>query len=95
MEELTITVSIAGRSYRLSIGKNEEELVRRGAKLIDIKMKDYANDYAFKDQQDLLAMVALQFASSTLNFEEEAAYRDTTLTAKLQEFDNILSAVSG
>jgi len=91
MEKLAITVVIAGRQYRLTINKKDEELVRNAVKLIETKMKAYATDYAFKDQQDLLAMVALQTATSTLNYEEESDFRDHQLKHRLAEIDHLIS----
>jgi len=91
MEKLAITVVIAGRQYRLTINKKDEELVRNAAKLIETKMKAYASDYAFKDQQDLLAMVALQTATSTLNYEDESNFRDHQLKQRLIEIDHLIS----
>ncbi|MDP2424605.1 MAG: cell division protein ZapA [Bacteroidales bacterium] len=91
MDEFVVTVMIAGRPYRLTIAKRDEELVRNATKLIETKMKDYANDYAFKDQQDLLAMVALQHATATITYEEAADFRDNQLATKLVEFDHLLT----
>lgn len=86
-----MTVVIAGRPYRLTINKQDEELVRNAAKLIESKMKNYASDYAFKDQQDLLAMVSLQFATSTLNYEKDSDFRDHQLKHRLADIDNLIS----
>ena len=61
MEKQAITVIIAGRPYRLTINKKDEEIVRNAAKLIETRMNVYSNNYAYKDQQDLLAMASLQF----------------------------------
>lgn len=91
MEKLAVTVVIAGRPYRLTINKKDEELVRNAAKQIEVKMKDYAKDYAFKDHQDLLAMVALQFATSTLTYENDADFRDHQLHQKLVGIDGLIS----
>jgi cell division protein ZapA (FtsZ GTPase activity inhibitor) len=91
MDKLAVTVVIAGRPYRLTINKQDEELVRNAAKLIESKMKNYASDYAFKDQQDLLAMVSLQFATSTLNYEEDSDFRDHQLKHRLIEIDHLIS----
>ena len=91
MEKLTVTVVIAGRPYRLTINKQDEELVRNAARIIETKMKDYATDYAFKDHQDLLAMVALQFATSTLNYEKDSDFRDHHLHHKLIEIDRLIT----
>jgi len=91
MKELTITVSIANRPYRLKIEKDEEETVRQAAKLIDEKIKDYSSSYAYKDVQDLLAMVTLQYATSTLNYEKQLNNKDNHLISRLTEIDKVLS----
>ena len=66
MDELSISLPIADRSYRLAIDKEHEELFRKAAKLIDKRIKDYSGSYAYKDKQDLLAMVALEYATGYL-----------------------------
>ncbi len=91
MEELAINVVIAGRQYSLTINKKEEELIRNAAKLIETKMKEYARNYAYKDQQDLFAMVSLQFATSALNYQKESDFRDHQLKQKLEEIDQVIS----
>ena len=91
MNELTITVKIADRPYRLTIKKEEEEIIRKAAGLINEKVKNYSDNYAFKDKQDLLAMVALQNGTSVLRTENEAKNMDIRLTDKMKEIDKVLS----
>ena len=91
MDELTITVSIANRPYRLKIGKDEEETIRKAAKLIEERIKDYSSSYAYKDVQDLLAMVTLQYATNNLNYEKQINTKDTQLISRLTEIDKVLS----
>ncbi len=91
MEDFSITVNIGDRSYKLTIDKQEEEIVRKAAKLINEKIKEFASNYAFKDKQDLLAMIALQYTSSALNYENSKTYNNTLLKEKLLELDTILS----
>jgi len=91
MEEFSISVNIADRTYRLTIDKQEEEVVRKAVKLINDKIKEFASGYAFKDKQDLLAMIALQYTSSALNYEQSKTYNNTLLKDKLLELDLILS----
>jgi len=90
MEEFTITVTIADRIYRLTIEHKEEETVRKAARLIEEKIKEYANDYAFKDKQDLLAMVALHFSTNALNEELASESQTKDLEAKLAVIDGLL-----
>jgi cell division protein ZapA (FtsZ GTPase activity inhibitor) len=91
MEELTITVTIADRIYRLTIERKEEETVRKAARLIEEKIKEYAKNYAFKDKQDLLAMVALQFSTGSLNQEMTNSVSGKELEEKLTVIDRLLS----
>ncbi|HPI31463.1 MAG TPA: cell division protein ZapA [Bacteroidales bacterium] len=90
MEEFSISVVIADRSYRLTIARQEEEIVRKAARTINDKIKEFANNYAFKDKQDLLAMIALQYTSNALNLEQSNVYKDTKLKDKLLELDKVL-----
>lgn len=91
MDELTISVTIADRPYRLKIKKEEEERVRKAAKRINERIKQYSENYAFNDRQDLLAMVSLEFANSSMVFEGQLKETDQDVTDKLTEIDNILS----
>ena len=93
MDELSISVNIADRPYRLKIEKTDEETIRKASKLIEKTMKEYSVNYAFKDKQDLLAMVALQFVTSSLNFESQIDFTENKLETKLSEIDHVLSEV--
>lgn len=92
MEEFSINISIADRPYRLSVKRSDEEAVREAAKIINDRIKDYAQAYAFNDKQDLLAMAALQYTLSAVRFEREVAYRENSLEQKLIEIDSVLTS---
>lgn len=91
MDEFSITVTIADRIYRLTIERKEEEVVRNAVRLIDEKMKEYARSYAFKDRQDLLAMVALQKTTALLNHEISVDIENKDLIAKLSLIEDLLT----
>tara|TARA_Y100000991_G_scaffold215243_1_gene205063 strand:- start:3802 stop:4074 length:273 start_codon:yes stop_codon:yes gene_type:complete len=67
MSELSIKVSIGGRTYPLTIKRNEEEKIRKAASEIDKNLKELKNNYAVVDTQDLLAMTVLQYATESVN----------------------------
>jgi cell division protein ZapA (FtsZ GTPase activity inhibitor) len=90
MEEFSITVTIADRIYRLTIERKEEEVVRKAARLINERMSEYAKSYAFKDKQDLLAMVALQFTNSLMSQETSSISEDEKMTQKLTAIEGFL-----
>ena len=91
MDELTITLTIANRPYRLKIKKEEEEeVLRAAAKKIESLMKDYSRNFHYNDSQDLLAMVSLQLATSFTGLEKQITYRDTEMEDKLRKIDEYL-----
>ena len=90
MDELSISVPVAERTYRLAIEKEHEELFRKAAKLIDNSIRDYSASYAYKDKQDLLAMVALEYATSYLQNEQLLSDQETRLEIQLLEMDHLL-----
>lgn len=62
-EKLKIKISIADRVYPLTVEASQEEGLRSASKKIDVMMKQFENNYAVRDKQDVLAMCCLQFAS--------------------------------
>ena len=62
-EKLKIKISIADRIYPLTVDFTQEESLRSASKKIDTMIKQFEENYAVRDKQDVLAMCALQFAS--------------------------------
>ena len=62
MSKLSLKVVVAGRTYPLSVEKDEVQKVEAAAKDINKAIKMLQDNYAVKDMQDLLAMTALQLA---------------------------------
>ena len=93
MGEFSISIMVADRPYKLVIDKEYEELFRRAARLIDDRIKAYSNNYAYKDKQDLLAMVALDNTINLLQHERNITEKETILEKKLIELDTALTEV--
>ena len=64
-DKFKIKISIADRVYPLTVDATQEEGLRVAAKKIDTMIKQFEENYAVRDKQDVLAMCALQFASQT------------------------------
>lgn len=94
MSELSITVRIAGRQFPLTIERQEEEMVRNAAKMVDEQFRFFSDNYAVKDRADLLAMAALQMATTALK-AKEAAHPDDASENALQELRDELKASLG
>jgi cell division protein ZapA (FtsZ GTPase activity inhibitor) len=90
MDELTISVIIADRPYRLTIKRSEEEGVRKSANEINMKVKQYSENYAFNDKQDLLAMVALEKTTAVFQKNEIVTENEMQLMRELTEIEVLL-----
>ena len=91
MGELSIKVTIASRVYPLSVKDNEEEKIRKAAKVINELIKNFETKYAVKDKQDLLAMCALQFASQIEQKALDKVYVNEEVEQRLKALDQLLS----
>ena len=74
MSDLSINVNIGGRSYPLTISRNEEEQIRKAVSEINNNIKNLKENYAVKDMQDLLAMTVLQYASETVKINNSVEF---------------------
>ena len=70
-EPLSIKVQIAERFYPLKIKRQDEEKIRKAAKLINDKVLQYKQRYTDKDTQDFITMAALQFVINFLDCEQQ------------------------
>ncbi|MEZ7514060.1 cell division protein ZapA [Flavobacterium frigidarium] len=92
-EKLKIKISIADRVYPLTVDFSQEEGLRSASKKIDVMMKQFEENYAVRDKQDVLAMCALQFASQVEQKQidnsingEETIERINKLNALLDQY---------
>lgn len=90
MSELSIKIVIAGRTYPLTIKREEEEVIRKAAKEINDAVKVLQENYAVKDSQDLVSMAALQIATKSVLEESPIDYSEINselikLSSKLDE----------
>jgi cell division protein ZapA (FtsZ GTPase activity inhibitor) len=91
MEELTITVNIADRPYRLKIKREEEEIIRKAVKDIDLRIREYSEHFAFNDKQDLMAMVLLHYASTAQKLESDLASGENMVLTRLQKLEELIT----
>ena len=67
MDKISLKIIIAGRTYPLTIKKEEEVAIKEAADRINSNIKKLQGSYAVKDMQYLLAMTALQLAVQSKN----------------------------
>ena len=89
---LSIKVQIAERFYPLKIKRQDEEKIRKAARLINDKVLQYKQRYTDKDTQDFMAMAALQFVINLIDCEQEqnVVSLEEELNSLSSELDEIL-----
>ena len=70
-DKLSIRVNIADRYYPLKVDFDDEEKIRKAAKMINDKILQYKQKYTDKDVQDFLAMAALQYVTQVIESENK------------------------
>ena len=91
MGEISIKINIADRVYPLRINMEEEEIVRKAAKLINDRIKELQDNYAVRDKQDLLSMCVLHYATTALKAEKQGMNEDTEVAEKVYQLDQLLT----
>lgn len=94
MDELSIKVNIADRFYPLSVTAEQEEQVRKAAKLINDKLKLFEKQFSVKDKQDILSMCALELATELIKLQDKPLIEDNGLSEELKVIQNLLKEVS-
>ena len=89
-EKLKIKISIADRVYPLTVDPSQEEGLRSASKKIDVMIKQFEENYAVRDKQDVLAMCALQFASQVEQKQLDKSIDGSETIEKLSKLNNFL-----
>ena len=90
-DKLRIKISLADRVYPLTVSnETQEESLRNAAKKIEIMIKQYEENYAVRDKQDVLAMCALQFASQSIHSQISENQEVEEITARLERLNENL-----
>jgi cell division protein ZapA (FtsZ GTPase activity inhibitor) len=81
-DKLSIRVNVADRYYPLKVERENEEKIRKAARMINEKVLQYKQRYTDKDVQDFLAMAALQYVIRLTEEEEKLEKDDLPDTLK-------------
>lgn len=94
MNESSIQVTIAGRTYPLTVAEGEAKSVRDAAGRIDELVQRFQKDYGVSDRQDLLAMAALQLLSDLQNSSPASPAGVEIPTALFDDLEEIRSLLA-
>ena len=89
-DKLRIKISIADRVYPLTVDMSQEEGLRSASKKIDVMIKQFEENYAVRDKQDVLAMCALQFASQVEQKQIDNAINGDETIDRIQKINALL-----
>ena len=90
-EKLKIKLSIADRVYPLTVDMSQEEGLRSASKKIDTMIKQFEENYAVRDKQDVLAMCALQFASQLEQKQLDSSADSSETKDRLKKINDLLA----
>lgn len=90
-EKLKIKLSIADRVYPLTVDLTQEEGLRSASKKIDVMIKQFEENYAVRDKQDVLAMCALQFASQLEQKQIDKSIDNVETNERLKKINDLLA----
>ncbi|MBA9074509.1 cell division protein ZapA [Flavobacterium gossypii] len=91
-EKLKIKISIADRVYPLTVDMSQEEGLRSASKKIDLMIKQFEENYAVRDKQDVLAMCALQFASQLEQKQIDSSTDNVEANERLKKINDLLAS---
>jgi cell division protein ZapA len=89
---IPINVWIAGRSYRIRIKPEEEEIVRKSVKLADGQIAELRDAYAGKDDQDFVAMCLVMYAANTATEGDNVHLAEDAVTRMIGRIDSALGS---
>ena len=87
-DKLSIRLNIADRFYPLKVNRDEEEQLRKAAKLINDRITKYKLKYTSKDLQDIMSMVMLEVVNK--NFELEDKLDEMPIINQINEINEEL-----
>jgi cell division protein ZapA (FtsZ GTPase activity inhibitor) len=100
MSQETIDISIAGRSYPLTVSPEEVQGIKDAAAAVDERIKELKSQFAVQDRIDLFAMTALQLSirvkqlESSSPSENNKSEKDNTHEAKsTQAIEDLLQRI--
>jgi len=90
MEEISVTIHIAGRQYRLKSDENGRKVLEKAAEEINHALRLFSEHFAYKDHQDLLAMVSMQQTVNMLKFRSEMDVTSEKIEEEISRLETLL-----
>ena len=85
---IPVNVVIGDRTYRIKIKAEDEEMIRKLSKKLNVQLNNFKSQYAGKDMQDYIAMALLWFVSE--NHENGDKMNNEDITERLSKIEEDL-----
>ena len=92
MKELSIKIKIGNREYPMKVSVEEEATIRQAGKKINEKIRSYQEQFGIDDQQDLLAMVAIDSHVEKFQSHEIRQTTDEVAMDQISKLNQLISA---
>ncbi|MFN3315821.1 MAG: cell division protein ZapA [Raineya sp.] len=90
---LSIRLKIADRDYPMQVTANEEAQIRAVGREINMAIKGYRDEYQIDNNQDLLAMFAVDCMMKKHGLEREKEDLQNIVLQKINDLDKLLNSV--
>ena len=90
MEEISVTRHMSGRQYRLKSDENGRILLESAAEQINKALRLFSEHYAYKDNQDLLAMVSMQQTVDLLKLQADMNETSEQIEEEIDRIEALL-----
>ena len=91
-QSLSIKLKLADREYPMQTNSDTEARLREAAKIINEKVKAYRKEFGIENKQDLLAMVALDYAVESLTLTEKNEDTKDLVSHKIDLWNQLIDS---
>ena len=88
--QVSISIKLCNRTYRIKVAATNEAVVRKTAQEINDKLASLKKDFPGRDEQDYLAMSLIDHITSAQAQPINNASSDSEILTKLQAIQNLL-----
>ena len=93
-EDVKIEIDIANRKYKVNISESDRDIFNKASEIVNETLKRYASMYSYKDNQDVLAMVLLQYMTAYIRLQQQNTKSDNKeIENRLTELDKYLTEI--
>ncbi|MDI9860658.1 MULTISPECIES: cell division protein ZapA [Flectobacillus] len=92
-DKIPCNINVGLKEFNLMVGREEEEYVRKAAKLINERMDFVREKVGLSESYELLAFVALDYAIDNLKFDNKHSDLQKTVMTKMSEMDTLVDSI--